>query len=67
MLASLTVLFALYLAAALLGKNRPGEAERRVTVCGFCLLVSALIGQHLPLMVVSVITHYLAAYLHKAQ
>jgi hypothetical protein len=67
MLASLTVLFALHLATALLGKKRPGDTERRVTIGGFCLLVSALIGQKLPLAVVAVLSLYVAAYLHKAR
>lgn len=67
MLASLTVLFSLHLATALLGKKRPGETERRLTIGGFCLLAPTLIGQNLPLAVVPVLAIYLAAYLHKAR
>lgn len=67
MLAALTLLFALYLAAALLRKKRPREAERRATMCSFCLLVPALISHNLPLEIVSALSVYFAAYVCRAR
>ncbi len=66
MLAVLTLLFTLYLSAALLRKRRPREAERRATMCGFCLLAPAMIGQ-LPVFTLPVLCIYFAAYLHWAR
>ena len=66
MLAVFTLLFTLYLSAALLRKRRPKEAERRATMCGFCLLAPAVIGQ-LPVVTLPVLCVYFAAYLHRAR
>ena len=67
MLASLTLLFALYLGTALLGRKRPGDGERRVAMCSFGMLAPALIGQDLPLGVTALLAVYFTAYLHRAR
>lgn len=67
MLAALTLLFSLHLAAALLRKKRPREAERRATMCSFCLLVPALISHNLPVVVVSALSVYFATYVYRAR
>ena len=66
MLAVFTLVFALHLSAALLRKRRPRAAERRATMCGFCLLAPAVIGQ-LPVFTLPVLCVYFAAYLHRAR
>lgn len=61
------ILFVLYLASALLGKKQPKDAERHVTMFSFLLLVPAVLTQHLPPMILPMLSLFLAAYLHKAR
>ena len=61
------ILFALYLASALLHKKRPRDAERHVTMFGFLLLVPTVLTQHLPPLILPLLSLFLAAYLHKAR
>ncbi len=61
------ILFVLYLASALLHKKRPKDAERHVTMFSFLLLVPAVLTQHLPTMILPMLSLFLAAYLHKAR
>jgi hypothetical protein len=67
MLAPLTLLFALYLGAALLGSKRPGDGERRAAMCSFGVLAPALISQGLPFGVIALLAVYFAAYLRRAR
>lgn len=62
-----TVVFVLYLAAALLGKKRPQGAERHVTMFGFPLLVPTILTQHLPPLILPLLSLFFTAYLHKAK
>ncbi len=61
------ILFVLYLASALFHKKRPKDAERHVTMFSFLLLVPAVLTQHLPTMILPMLSLFLAAYLHKAR
>lgn len=61
------IVFALYLAATLLGKKRPQDAERHVTMFSLLLLVPAVLTQHLPTMILPLLSLFLAAYLHRAR
>ena len=61
------ILFVLYVAAALLHKKRPRDAERHVTMFSFLLLVPAILTQHLPPMILPLLSLFFAAYLHKAR
>ncbi len=61
------ILFALYLASALLNKKRPKDAERHVTMFSFLLLVPAILIQHLPLTIRPLLSLFFAAYLHKSR
>ncbi len=63
----LIILFVLYLARALLDKKRPPDGERHVTMFGFLLLVPTILAQHLPPMVLPILSLFFAAYLHKAR
>lgn len=67
MVGLLTFFFALYLAAALLSGQRPKDAERHLTMLGFFCLAPTLVVQQLPLMILPLLTVFLAAYLHKAR
>lgn len=61
------ILFVLYLASALLGKKRPNDAERHVTMVSFLLLIPTILTQHMPPMVLPILSVFLTAYLHKAR
>ncbi len=61
------ILFALYLASALFNKKRPQDAERHVTMLDFLLLVPTILMQHLPPMILPLLSLFFAAYLHKAR
>lgn len=61
------ILFVLYLATTLLDKKRPRDAERHVMMFSFLLLVPAILTQHLPPMILSLLSLFFAAYLHKAR
>lgn len=61
------ILFALYLASALLHKKRPKDAERHVTMFSFLLLVPTILTQHLLPMILPLLSLFFAAYLHKAR
>ncbi|CAA9301471.1 MAG: hypothetical protein AVDCRST_MAG93-4632 [uncultured Chloroflexia bacterium] len=67
MVGLIIVVFALYLAATLLGRKRPRDAERHVTMFGFLLLVPTILTQHLPPLILPILSLFLAAYLHKAR
>ena len=61
------LLFALYLAAALLARTPPGDGERHVTMLAFAVLIPAILTQRLPLTLVPLLSLFLAAYLHRAR
>ena len=61
------ILFAFYLASALLHQKRPQDAERHVTMLSFLLLVPTILTQHLPPMILPLLSLFFAAYLHKAK
>ena len=61
------ILFVLYLASALLGKKRPKDAERHVTMFGFLLLIPTILTQHMPPMILPILSVFFTAYLHKAR
>jgi len=61
------ILFVLYLASALLNKKRPQDAERHVTMLSFLLLVPTILTQHLPPLILPLLSLFFAAYLHKAR
>lgn len=61
------ILFVLYVAAALLYKKRPRDAERHVMMFSFLSLVPAILMQHLPPMILPILSLFFAAYLHKAR
>ncbi len=61
------VLFVLHLAAALLAKRQPPDGEQYVTMFSFLLLVPAILTQSLPSMILSLLSLFFAAYLHKAR
>lgn len=65
MLGWAVLLFTLYLSAALLRRQRPGDGERRGAMCGFGLLVPTMIGQGFPLATSALVTLYFALYLRK--
>ena len=65
MLGWTVLLFTLYLSAALLSPNRPGEDERRGAMCGFGLLVPAMVGQGLPFSALALMSLYFALYLRR--
>jgi 4-amino-4-deoxy-L-arabinose transferase-like glycosyltransferase len=67
MVGLLIILFVLYLARALLDKKRPKDDERHVTMFTFLLLVPTILAQHLPPMVLPLLSLFFAAYLHKAR
>lgn len=61
------ILFVLYLATTLLDKKQPRDSERHITMLGFLLLVPVILTQHLPPMILSLLSLFFAAYLHKAR
>lgn len=61
------MLFVFYLATVLLAKKRPRDAERHITMVGFLLLVPTILIQHLPPMILPLLSLFFAAYLHKAR
>ena len=61
------ILLALYVARALLGTKQPRDGERHVTMLSCLLLVPAILTQHLPPMILPLLSLFLAAYLHKAR
>lgn len=67
MVGPFVILFALHLASALLNKKRPQDAERHVTMLSFLLLVPTVLTQHLPPLILPLLSLFFAAYLHKAK
>lgn len=65
MLGPAVLFFTLYLGTMLLARKRPSDAERGGTMCGFCLLVPAMITQELPLVTLSVVALYFVLYVRK--
>ena len=61
------LLFALYLAAALLAKTPPKDAQRYATMLAFAVLIPAVLTQRLPLTLVPLLSLFLAAYLRRAR
>lgn len=66
MLGLFVITFVLYLTAALLDRRRLRDAERYVTMVGFMFLVPATLAQHLPPLILLLLSLFFAAYLHKA-
>lgn len=61
------LLFALYLAAALLAKTPPKNGERHATMLAFLVLIPTVLTQRLPLTLVPLLSLFLAAYLRRAR
>lgn len=61
------LVFALHLAAALLAAKPPGAGERHATMVAFLILIPTLLSSRLPPTLVSLLSLFFAAYLHRAR
>lgn len=55
------IVFALYLAATLLAKKQPQDAERHVTMIGYLLFVPAVLTQQFPPTILPMLSLFLAS------
>ena len=61
------LMFALHLAAALLATKPPSAGERHATMVAFLLLIPMLLSLRLPPTLVSLLSLFFAACLHRAR
>ena len=61
------LVFALHLAAALLATKAPSAGERHATMVAFLLLIPMLLSLRLPPTLVSLLSLFFAACLHRAR
>jgi hypothetical protein len=61
------VLYSLFLTAGILGRYRPLPNERYLSIVGFVALSSMMLGRGMPLLILSVLTVFLVAFLQRAR